>query len=358
MVPSSLEFKPDFARVRDRFEAWWRREIDDRFLLAVSAPREPYPADEPPKTPEALLRYWTDPELVARRWERRFERTFLGGDELPVAWVDFGPGIMAALLGAKVTFLNTETGWVDHPGARWERYPEFTFDPENAWWRITTDVLRETARVAEGRFLVTIPDINGPGEVLARLRSPQALCLDLMERPGEVRRAVDRLTELWFDCFRRYHRTVHGDRPGYLNWLQVWSDAPASDLQCDFSCMLSPAQFAEVFLPSVRTQAERIDHTIYHLDGPGAVRHLDALLEIPHIDGIQWIPGAGAPPLSSWVDLLRRIQDAGKLLHLDAPPEEVVLVMEALRPRNIFMRTRCATVEAARELLRQADRKR
>jgi hypothetical protein len=30
-----------------------------------------------------------------------------------------------------------------------------------------------------------------------------------------------------------------------------------------------------------------VERTIYHLDGPDAIRHLDALLELPALDGIQ-----------------------------------------------------------------------
>ena len=354
-VINSLAFKPDFADVRARFEAWWRKEVTDRFLLAVSAPRDGAVPEEKPRTEEEIRRWWTDPETVAGRWERHFQRTYLGGDELPVAWVDFGPGIMAALLGAELRFLDTFTGWVNHPGENWTSYPKFGVDPEHPWWRMTCAVLTETARVAHDRFLVTIPDINGPGEVLARLRGPEALCIDLVERPGEVRDALEDITDLWFHYFREYHRVVHGKSPGYLNWLAVWSDASAADLQCDFSCMISPAMFQETFIPSLRRQAEKIDHTIYHLDGPGAVRHLETILSISEIDGIQWVPGAGAPPMSTWIDLLRRIHDAGKLLHLDVPPDEAAKLLDALPVGNTFIRTRCETIDEAKALLRKAD---
>lgn len=44
------------------------------------------------------------------------------------------------------------------------------------------------------------------------------------------------------------------------------------------------------------------------------MRHVDALLALPKLDGIQWIPGAGAPPVSEWIPLLEHIQAAGKLV--------------------------------------------
>jgi hypothetical protein len=38
--------------------------------------------------------------------------------------------------------------------------------------------------------------------------------------------------------------------------------------------------------------SRHVERTIYHLDGPGALRHLDRLLAIPELDCAQWIQGA------------------------------------------------------------------
>jgi hypothetical protein len=50
-----------------------------------------------------------------------------------------------------------------------------------------------------------------------------------------------------------------------------------------------------------------------HLDGKGQIRHLDLLLSLEHLRGIQWIPGDGAPPAEEWLPLLKRIREGGKL---------------------------------------------
>jgi hypothetical protein len=49
------------------------------------------------------------------------------------------------------------------------------------------------------------------------------------------------------------------------------------------------------------------------MDGKGQIAHLDRLLSLPRLRGIQWQPGAGAPMADEWPDLLRRIRDGGKL---------------------------------------------
>lgn len=58
----------------------------------------------------------------------------------------------------------------------------------------------------------------------------------------------------------------------------------------------------------------KIDYTLYHLDGVGAMHHLPALLEIEELDAIQWTPGVGEPQGGSpkWYDLYKKILAGGK----------------------------------------------
>ena len=79
------------------------------------------------------------------------------------------------------------------------------------------------------------------------------------------------------------------------------------------------------------------------LDGPDAIRHLDSLLSLPKLSGIQWIPGAGSPSVSEWIPLLKRIQKAGKLQHLICQKGEVnqnltfFLVFAILKSKKISL---------------------
>jgi len=73
-----------------------------------------------------------------------------------------------------------------------------------------------------------------------------------------------------------------------------------------------------------------LDHNFYHLDGKGAIRHLDMLLSIKRLNGIQWIPGDGAPPPEEWLPLLKRIRDGGKLCQLYVSPQGALRIIREL----------------------------
>ena len=65
-------------------------------------------------------------------------------------------------------------------------------------------------------------------------------------------------------------------------------------------------------MPSLREDMKRLSHTIYHLDGVGAMKHLDALLSLPELNAIQWVYGVGQPGPYAWLDLYHKVLDAGK----------------------------------------------
>jgi hypothetical protein len=179
----------------------------------------------------------------------------------------------------------------------------------------------------------------------------------MVERPERVKEAVERVTDAWHDCFRECLHIINRHIPGSVFWMGIWSDEPAVDLQCDFSIMVSPGMFGDVFLPSLRRQTEMVDRTIYHLDGPGAVRHLDALLSLPRLTGIQWVPGAGAPPMVEWVPLLRKVLESGKRLYIECELPEVGPLMRQLPHRGLLLRVlQCASVREADELLANVAR--
>ena len=234
--------------------------------------------------------------------------------------------------------------------------PPLRFDPDNAWWQTAQRLLEAGARRASGRYYVGLPDLNGPTEILSRLRDPQRLAIDLLEKPEAVVEALNEVNVAWYRYFQACNGVIHQWVGGYFTWMGLWSDRPSIDLQSDVSCLISPRMFQSLFLPAIDQQTRWVERTIYHLDGPDAVRHLDLLLDLPELDGIQWVPGAGAPPMSDWIRLLRRIQSRNKRLVLYCGVDEVELLMAHLEPEGLLLQTQCATQAQAEELVRQVGR--
>jgi 5-methyltetrahydrofolate--homocysteine methyltransferase len=113
--------------------------------------------------------------------------------------------------------------------------------------------------------------------------------------------------------------------------------------------------FERLVIPFIEEQCEKLDHVIYHWDGPGEIPHLDLLLAVKKLHGIQWVPGAGNPQPEDekWFPLYARIQKAGKRLVLncsgvgaDGVVERKILnVFKSLDSAGLLVSTWTATRE-------------
>ncbi len=133
------------------------------------------------------------------------------------------------------------------------------------------------------------------------LRDSQRLAIDLLENPAPVIQAFAEANRAWLRYWQAATGAIHQWIDGYYYWMGIWSDQPSTDLQCDFNVLISSRMFDEFFLPYIEEQTRWVERTIFHLDGPGAIRHLDSLLSLPRLDGIQWVPGDGKPAMSKWL---------------------------------------------------------
>ena len=129
-------------------------------------------------------------------------------------------------------------------------------------------------------------------------------------------------------------------------------------LQSDFSAMISPQMFERFVLPDLEAGCEMLDYAFYHLDGKGQIPHLDLLLEIPRLRGIQWIPGAGQPEAEGWLTLLKRIKDAGKLCQLYVDPKGAETIVASLGGKGFCLHIQGDfNQEEAESLMKRLDEK-
>jgi hypothetical protein len=159
----------------------------------------------------------------------------------------------------------------------------------------------------------------------------------MVDQPSAVSRWLKHLTTVWMEAYDELAGLLPAGC-GVRSWLPYWTSRRSYPLQNDFSCMISPALFRELCLPELETLTGALDHAFYHLDGPGAVKQVDALLELPRLRAIQWQPGAGGGTATEWLPLLKRIQAAGKGLLIDVRPHEFDTIMRELHPEGVITR--------------------
>jgi hypothetical protein len=345
-------FKEDWPEARRRLEAWWQREIIDRCAFMVGAPRTGVtPRELPP--PRAMKSRWTDPAYVIEHTLARCESTFFGGECVPSLNLNVGPTCIGQFLGCDVVYQETTT-WKRPFVDDWDRdCSTVTFDPENENWKDVVRLTEEAVKAAPGRFFVGVTDLGGYSDALSAFRGPERLCLDLIDCPEKLLRLRKPILEVWKKMFDTLHQIIRRTFEECIGWMGIWAPGTTFHPQDDFSCMISKKMYDEVFVPALVEQVRYIDYPIYHLDGPGAIRHLDTLLAIDELPAIQWVPGAGREPMTLWIPLIKRIQKAGKGVVLFCGRGDVEELMRELSSRGLMLVTDAPTEEDARELLKK-----
>jgi hypothetical protein len=309
--------KHRWERTRENYGLWWEGQLK-RPLIHVTL----YGRD--PGRPEPSLPYYgftsfydfaVTPEAIVDRWDHNLGTLEFLGDGFPGIWPNFGPGVMAAFLGANVTN-GIDTTWFHPRELRDIQDLRFEYTPDNPWLERIKAICRAALERWEGQVQIGMTDLGGNLDILSTFRPNERLLLDLFDHPQEVKRLTWEAHYLWWRYFNEINAVLRPVNPGYMGWLAVFSDKPTYPLQCDFAYMLGPDMFNEFVKPELAESCRKLSHALYHLDGVGQLPHLDSLLGIKELKAIQWVPGEGKPGHKEWPEVYRKIRDAGKLIQV------------------------------------------
>ncbi|NLN19429.1 MAG: hypothetical protein GX162_09175 [Firmicutes bacterium] len=332
-----IEYIPDWERRIARHDACWHGEIIDRpvVMMTLRRPNPDYPRPTPKSWP-SLRDRWLDTEYqVTARLAAVMNTEYLG-DALPHVNPNLGPEVFSAFFGAELEF-GESTSWSVPNLHSWADADKLQFDPANFYWRKLEEMTDAFLEAGQGRFYTGLTDIHPGGDAIAAFRDPMALNIDLIENKAAVMELLERVNQVCFYVYDYYFDKLQKAGQAICTWLNIVSSKRWYVVSNDFSCMISSAMFDEVFLPGIAAECRHLEASIYHLDGPGALHHLDSLLSIPELSAVQWVWGAGNGRASDWIHVFKKCQAAGKGLWIPLHISELDLIMSELRPQGVWL---------------------
>lgn len=349
----SAKYKDNWPEAQERFERWWHREPTDRPLLRVTAPRDQPLGDTPaPERPGPPGKYLNTDYLIQEH-RRRFETMYFAAEAFPGVSADLGPGSLAIYIGCEPEF-SEATVWFKPciESLTETALPEF--DPDSRWFRTHLDIIRTMREAFHPDAYIAIPDLIESTDILSAMRDPMRFLYDLMDQPAEVHRWLERINDLYFPHYDAFHEICRGDDgSSVFTAFAIWGPGKVAKVQCDFAAMISPDQFAEFYVPYVTEQIGGLDRSLYHLDGPNCICHVDHLLAIEKLNAIQWTCGAGQPNGGdeSWFPLYEKILDGGKGIQAYMPIGKVEGFVRRFGGRGVYILTSAESEREADELV-------
>lgn len=380
-------YKVNMEAAKEKFRNYWAHKNTGRPLMCVIARRpevEQYSDGTPVEggyldqicqgkyynMPEELK--WKDmedkyqnPQRIVDRYRYFCQTHAFLGESFPNLNIDFGPGSLASYLGSEIGF-KEDTVWFNKCLDGWDGVPKLTFDPENKWFKKHLQLAKDCQALAGDDFYVDMPDLMENIDVLASLRGAQDILFDLLDEPEMIGERIQEVTDIYYEYYDRFYDVIKDEEGGNAYTVfQIWGPGRTVKLQCDFSAMMSPEDFRKYIQPSLRSQSENVDHVLYHLDGPAAIKHMDALMEIEGIDALQWTSGDAGPDgtLQDWDVIYDKAIAAGKSIWVKVYSGEfedwirnVDRIVNKYGSHSLFLLFPEMSMEQAAYLLDYADR--
>ncbi len=327
-----IKYKDNWEDAKAHYEAYWNKDYLERCCLAISIrrtggknlfPDRAYTAEE----------LYTDPRCIHERMMNHCEHTEFLYECIPSRILDFGTAGECQYFGS-IPQYTPGTIWfspiLDEPDSNLLVYDRSRFDRHK---KITQDLVA----LAADNYFVGMNDNCGIIDGLAHLRGTENLLVDMVDNPDFVHEARDKILAVWKETQQEYFDVVRENNLGGSShsWMQLWAPGRHLQLQCDYSCMISPAMFEEFVLPELEETSAAFDHATYHFDGIEQLRHLDMILSVKTIDNIQWTRVAGQPETSENIEALQKIQKAGKGLVLLPGRDEIEFLMRNLSHKGL-----------------------
>jgi hypothetical protein len=258
-------------------------------------------------------------------WYRQDAR--LSSDVIQPFTPAFGMPWVEAIAGCRV---------VAYPGSLWAEPIEegdvyrmdFRFDRQNPWLQALLRFTEAMVSMADGRFPVALPQMRGPLDLLAALRTPNQMCLDAIETPEAVIRTLGRLADLWIHIAEAVLDIIPPFHDGYSTRMKMWAPGKAITPQNDVSTLISPRMYRELVLPWDEYMFQSFPFHSYHMHAT-EYRHIPALLSCKRLTAIQLTleHTLGGPSLELMLQEARRILAEKPLIlvPLDLESAEVCL---------------------------------
>ncbi len=337
MIPRHHLFDYDTASAR--FKAWWLGQKTDRPPVSLNV-KSGHDPQLPPSHHSSLRERWLDVEFQVASVLARLESTQYFGDSVPCWMPNVGPDLCSTLFGAELEF-GEDTSWCQttiHKPEDWTRFIETPPNFENLYWRTIEEMIERAHQQFGDRFYIAMPDLHGSFDMLSGLRGAEDLCYDLIDDPEPVRQASLHASQVYVQAYNRLDPILTSLGQPRTTWTNYLHDGPAYVPSCDFWCLVSGQIARDYVVPTLELEMTPFERSIFHLDGPQALHHLDLVLQLPGLNAVQWVYGAGQGRASDWLDVYRQCRQAGKAIQVLAEDTEDALnVLRELGPDGVWL---------------------
>lgn len=342
-------FSTQLPAIQEKLSAWWEFAEQKHPCLLITLP--PDRGVGLPDTDD-LNRWWMDTDFILHHQMKLIEGQQYFGQAIPFHYIDCSSSAMSGVLGARMQLVNKDTMWAYPCYERVEQVVDMALRRDTFWYRQARSLTEKSVAKAKDHHYVSLFAMEGITDILAGLYGTENFLADLVEKPNEVSQAAEKIKRIWIDLFQEFQGLLsHTGNRGGIGWAGIWAPGTHFPMQEDFSYMISNRMFKRFVFPHLMDMVDAIEYPLYHLDGVGALSHLETLLSITKLKAIQWVPGAGKESIVQWYPLIQRILSMRKSVQVFAEVAEVDDLVKNVGSRGLLITVRAESVDEAEKLV-------
>ena len=354
-----LQGMPQFDKAMKRVYAWFENEIIDRppvRFMAHNAFLEQASEDIAHMSRAEKKNWWFNSEQQVDLFIKSIEGRQFYGETFPVFFPNLGPDVYAAFYGAELVFGEVTSYSVPYV-QQWEHADQLILDQNNQYFQKIEDLTLHAIDRCEGKFLVGYTDLHPGLDCVAAWRDPLQLCFDLYDSPDQVQRLATAAIADFETIYNHFDALLKDNGQLSVSWMGIPSFGRMHIPSCDFSALISQDFFNEFGLPILQQETKTMTHNIFHVDGIGVAKHLEAILSVPDIHALQWVQGVGNDyPIMQWVSLIKEMQAREIPVIVDLSAEDLTDFMDATEPKGLFLWVAADTEQEEINILKRIEK--
>jgi hypothetical protein len=353
-----LQGMPQFDKAMKRVYAWFENEIIDRppvRFMAHNAFLEQATEDIAHLSRAEKKNWWFNSEQQVDLFIKSIEGRQFYGETFPVFFPNLGPDVYAAFYGAELVFGEVTSYSVPYV-QQWEHADQLILDQNNQYFQKIEDLTLHAIERCEGKFLVGYTDLHPGLDCVAAWRDPLQLCYDLYDNPVQVQFLADLAIKDFETIYDHFDALLKENGQLSVSWMGIPSFGRMHIPSCDFSALISQDFFIDFGLPILQQETKTMTHNIFHVDGQGVSKHLEAILSVPEINAVQWVQGVGDDyPIMQWVSLINEMQAREIPVIVDLSAQDLTDFMDAMDPKGLFIWVAADTEQEEIDILKHIE---
>lgn len=176
---------------------------------------------------------------------------------------------MEAIVGCRLVVYE-DTIWAEPPNNEYDWLKQLKLDPGNEWMQKLIKLHQRLIDYSDNRFPVCLPVMHGPLDVLSAFRSPAQFCLDMYDRPDEVKAAADNIGKIWLEVARRLMEITPPFLGGWFTRMNLYMRGRCATPQADVTSFISDQMYKKIGFGIDREIISNLHGQTYHTHSTSA----------------------------------------------------------------------------------------